>query len=191
MYFRRNKNRFSHYFQMPFNFLLAWIVFEKSLQNLIFGGTWVAQPAERPTSAQVMISPFVGSSPASGSVLTARSLEPASDSVSLSLCPSPTCTLSHSLKNKYLKKVKKTNKPYLCSLVYNILFSSSCFKYLFIIGFQQFDCDVLRYGFLCLSWLQFAELLYLWVYGFHLICKNLFGNLEKKFPGIIFLSSFF
>ena len=45
----------------------------------------MAQPVERPTSAQVMISRFVSSSPASGSVLTAQSLEPASDSVSLSL----------------------------------------------------------------------------------------------------------
>ena len=40
---------------------------------------------KRPTSAQVTISRFVGSSPASGSVLMARSLEPASDSVSPSL----------------------------------------------------------------------------------------------------------
>ena len=49
------------------------------------GGTWVSQSAKRPTSAQVMISRFVSSSPASGSVLTAQSLEPASDSVSLFL----------------------------------------------------------------------------------------------------------
>ena len=35
--------------------------------------------------AQVMISPSVSSSPASGSVLTAQSLEPVSDSVSPSL----------------------------------------------------------------------------------------------------------
>ena len=40
---------------------------------------------KHPTSTQVMISQFVGSSPVSGSVLTARSLEPTSDSVSLSL----------------------------------------------------------------------------------------------------------
>ena len=62
----------------------------------------MAQSVEGQTSAQVMISQFVGSSPASGSVLTARSLEPASDSVSLALCPSPTCALSVSLalKNK-------------------------------------------------------------------------------------------
>ena len=53
-----------------------------------FGGAWVAQSVERLTSAQVTISRFVGSSPASGSVLTARGLEPASDSVSPSL-PAP------------------------------------------------------------------------------------------------------
>ena len=45
-------------------------------------GTCVAQSVEPLTSAQVMISRCVDSSPASGSVLTARSLEPASDSVS-------------------------------------------------------------------------------------------------------------
>ena len=56
-------------------------------------GPRVAQLVKRPTtSAQVMISRFVGSSPASGSVLTARSLEPASDSLSPSLsAPSPPC----------------------------------------------------------------------------------------------------
>ena len=40
----------------------------------------MAQSVRRPTSAQGMISWFVGSSPTSGSVLTAQSLEPASDS---------------------------------------------------------------------------------------------------------------
>ena len=63
-------------------------------------GARAAQSAQRPTSAQVMISRFVSSSPASGSVLTARSLEPASDSVSPSLSPSPAHALSLSLKNK-------------------------------------------------------------------------------------------
>ena len=69
-----------------------------------FGGSWVAQPVERPTSAQVMISRFVISSPESGSVLTARSLEPASDSVSPSLSAPPLLVLSLflslSLKNE-------------------------------------------------------------------------------------------
>ena len=45
----------------------------------------MAQSVERPTLAQLMISRFVGLSPALGSVLTAQSLEPASGSVSPSL----------------------------------------------------------------------------------------------------------
>ena len=57
-----------------------------------------------PTSAWVMISRFASSSPVWGSALTARSLEPASDSVFPSLCPSPACALSLSLKNKYMLK---------------------------------------------------------------------------------------
>ena len=60
-------------------------------------GTWVAQSVKRPTSAQVTILRSVSSSPASGSGLMARSLEPASDSVSLSLCPSPVHALSLSV----------------------------------------------------------------------------------------------
>ena len=50
-----------------------------------FRGAWAAQSVERPTSAQVMISQLVSSSPASGSVLPAQSLEPVLDSVSPSL----------------------------------------------------------------------------------------------------------
>ena len=38
-------------------------------------GAWVAQSVKPLTSAQVMISRFVGSSPTSGSVLTVQSLE--------------------------------------------------------------------------------------------------------------------
>ena len=53
-------------------------------------GAWGAQSVEQLTLAQVIIWQFVSSSPASGSVLTAQSLEPASDSVSPSLCPFPT-----------------------------------------------------------------------------------------------------
>ena len=73
-------------------------------------GAWVAQSVKRPTSAQVMISQFVSSSPALGSVLTAQSLEPALDSISPSL-PAPlpfklclsvsvSVSVSLSLKNK-------------------------------------------------------------------------------------------
>ena len=53
--------------------------------ELAFRGAWVAQSVKRPTSAQVTILRSVSSSPASGSGLMARSLEPVSDSVS----PSP------------------------------------------------------------------------------------------------------
>ena len=70
-------------------------------------GTWVAPLIKHLTSAQVMISWFVGSSLASGSVLTAQSLEPASDSLSPSLsAPPPSHSIylplspSLSLKNK-------------------------------------------------------------------------------------------
>ena len=63
---------------------------------------WVAQSVKRLTSTQVMISWFVSSSPSSCSMLTAQSLEPASDSVSPSLSAPPLLVLclSLSLKNK-------------------------------------------------------------------------------------------
>ena len=57
----------------------------------------MAQSVKHPTSAQVMILQFMGSSPTSGSVLTAQSLEPASDSVSPSLSAPPLLALSVSL----------------------------------------------------------------------------------------------
>ena len=60
-------------------------------------GTWVAQLVNCLTSAQVMISQFVSSSPTSGSVLTAQSLEPTSDSVSPSLSAPPQLALALSL----------------------------------------------------------------------------------------------
>ena len=70
---------------------------------------WLAQLVKHPTSVQVMISWFVDSSPALGSVLTARSLEPASDSVfslslSLSAPPQLGLCLSFSKINKNIKK---------------------------------------------------------------------------------------
>ena len=65
-------------------------------------GTQVAHSVKRPTLAQVMISWFMGSSPTSGSVLTAGSLEPASNSVSPSLSAPPLFMLSLSLKNKQM-----------------------------------------------------------------------------------------
>ena len=69
-------------------------------------GSWVAYSVKHPTLAQVMISQLGGSSPALGSVLTAQSLEPASDPVFPSLS-TPTHSLSLSLSkiNKNLKKL--------------------------------------------------------------------------------------
>ena len=62
-------------------------------------GAWVAQSVKGRTLAQVMISRLVGSGPMLGSVLTAQSLEPASDSVSASLsAPSPLRSVSVSQK---------------------------------------------------------------------------------------------
>ena len=57
-------------------------------------GTSVAQLVEHPTSAQVMISQLVNSSPKSGSVLTAQILERALDSVSPSLSLPLSCSRS-------------------------------------------------------------------------------------------------
>ena len=75
-----------------------------------FGGAWVAQSVKHPTSAQVMISQLVGSSPASGSVLTAQSLEPASDSVS----PSLSMPLPHSRSvSLFLEKINIKKKIFL------------------------------------------------------------------------------
>ena len=81
--------------------------YEKQGDNLKWTpewGAWMTQSVKHLISAQVMISRFVGSSPASGSVLTAGSLEPALDSVCLSLPLPCSCSLSHvlslSLKNK-------------------------------------------------------------------------------------------
>ena len=70
-------------------------------------GAWGAQSVRHPTSSQVIISRFVSSGPASGSVLIALSLKPASDYVSplfLSAPPLLVCmqslSFSLSLKNK-------------------------------------------------------------------------------------------
>ena len=61
----------------------------------------MAQSVECQISAQVMISRFTSSSPASGSVLTAQNLEPTLDSVSPSLSALPLLMLALSLKNKH------------------------------------------------------------------------------------------
>ena len=74
-----------------------------------WGAAWVAPLVQCPTSAQVTVSRFVGSSPASGSGLTARGLAPASDSVSPSLSLSLSLPLSHahSLSKINIKKMFK------------------------------------------------------------------------------------
>ena len=64
----------------------------------------MAKSVNRLTLAQVMISWFVNLSSASGSVLAARSPEPASDSRSPSLPAPPLLTLCLSLKNKQTLK---------------------------------------------------------------------------------------
>ena len=71
---------------------------------------WGAQLIKHPALAQVMISQFRSSSPASGSVLTAQSLEPALDSVfpSLSLSAPPLLVLSLSLSVSLPLKNKQT-----------------------------------------------------------------------------------
>ena len=64
----------------------------------------MAQSVQRLTSAQVMISQFVGLSPMLGSVLTTQSLDPASDSVSSSLSAPLLLTLCLSLSKINIKK---------------------------------------------------------------------------------------
>ena len=79
----------------------GWRETDKMLNKGHVRGAWVAQSVEHPTSAQVMISQFVGPSPASGSVLTAPSLEPASGSMCPSLSiPPHSCSVSVSKKNE-------------------------------------------------------------------------------------------
>ena len=81
------------------------------LKNTSVWGAWVASSIKLLTVAEVVISRLLSSSPTSGSVLTARSRKPASDSVSPSLCSSPPHALSLSLKNKStLKKIKKKKR---------------------------------------------------------------------------------
>ena len=65
----------------------------------------MGQSLKHPTSAQITVSRFVSSSPGSGSVLTAWSLGPVSDSVSPSLSAPPPLALcvSLGLKNRRSK----------------------------------------------------------------------------------------
>ena len=67
-------------------------------------GPWMARSAECLTLVQVMISQFVGSSPASSSELAVQSMEPASDSVPPSLSVPPPLVLFLSLSLSKLSK---------------------------------------------------------------------------------------
>ena len=62
---------------------------------MVIRGAWVAQSVERLTSAQVMISRFVGSSPVLGSALTARNLL---GILALSLSPCPPLSKINKIK---------------------------------------------------------------------------------------------
>ena len=77
---------------------LSWLL--AGFNKIENRGAWVAQSVKRPTSAQVMISRSMSSRPASGSVLTAQSLEPVSDSVSPPLSDPPPFMLCLSLSQK-------------------------------------------------------------------------------------------
>ena len=70
------------------------------MKNTALRGAWVAQSVKCPTLAQVMNLRFMGSSPVSDSVLTAWSLEPASDSVSPCLSAPPLLTLCLSVSQR-------------------------------------------------------------------------------------------
>ena len=87
----------------------------------------MAWSVKRPTSAQVMISLSMSSSPASGSVLTAQSLEPVSDSVTPSLSAPPLLVLSLS-QNKTLKKKSTVSalSLYTCALNLEFLATFMC-----------------------------------------------------------------
>ena len=86
----------------------TWSLKNILLKNEWRGGEWVCvwgnprmtQLVEHLTLTQVMILQFVGLSPVLGSVPTVQSLKPASDSVSLALCPPLSHSLSLSLKNE-------------------------------------------------------------------------------------------
>ena len=73
---------------------------EAAYDSLSLEEAWVTQLVKCLTSAQVMISQFVGLIPALGSVPSARSLEPALDSVSPSLSALPPLALRISLSQK-------------------------------------------------------------------------------------------
>ena len=90
-------------------------------------GAWMAQSVKPPTSAQVMISRSVSSSPASGSVLTAQSLEPVSDSVFPSLHQHYTFIMNVVSQYMYLVgQVLPFCLNFFCKIVLMLLASFPC-----------------------------------------------------------------
>ena len=104
----------------------------KTIKNK-YWGAWVSQSDKCPILIQVMISQFVSSSPASRSVLTAQRLQPASVSVSSSLCPSLlTCVLVLSLsilkKQNETKKTSVDNNPEISVIENDRIITNSVYK---------------------------------------------------------------
>ena len=83
---------------LPF-VMLAFLLLLKA--SYIGEPGWLSWLRVQPGYAQVMISQFVNSSPTSGSMVTAQSLDPVLDTVSLSHCPSHAHTVSLSKINKH------------------------------------------------------------------------------------------
>ena len=81
-----------------------------TLRKLLSWGAQVAQSVGRLILAQVMISRFMSPSLTSGSVLTAQSLEPASNSVSPSLSVPTALALCLSQNINVKKKSKKKER---------------------------------------------------------------------------------
>ena len=99
---RKDYSEVWFWFPHPSHLLgLVHCLVQSKSRNISDWSTWVAQSVRRPTSAQFMISRFMSSSPTSGSVLTAWSLESASDSVSPSLSAPPLLAVSLSKINKH------------------------------------------------------------------------------------------
>ena len=111
-----------------------------SFKTCVLWGTWVAQLVKRLTAAQVMISWFMSSSPALGSVVRAWSLEAASDSVSLALHPSPTHALSVSQKLINISKKNLKNNDNNISLIFSPQITlSDSFSFPILVPISLFD----------------------------------------------------
>ena len=95
-----------------------------SLENSVWGAC-VAQSVKHPTLTQVMTSGFVGLSPVLCSMLTAQSLEPASDSVSPSLSAPPALSAPPPLYLPKIKNIKKLFKKF-SEMVINLKILKHC-----------------------------------------------------------------